>query len=82
MKLCKDCKWCGNVFPGTEGWPAALCRYPGTLIGLSVITGEEVRTKKYTSCTALRKPPMQGEEEHVCGPAAAWFEPRENSPIS
>lgn len=78
MKLCKDCKWVGRVFPyflfGIT--PAfARCLNPKSASG----TGDwaiPVSGKPQARADSQKRCADQRSDERCCGPDAKWFEPK------
>jgi hypothetical protein len=81
MKLCKDCRWSLNRYPGSDGilltqgygW---LCRHPSSAAPLepNYVTGREVGEPQYLACPQARR-----VHSDLCGPEGRFWEATDNA---
>jgi len=60
-KICKDCKWCKNIYPT---YTYAECNNPKSIISIDLVNGEV----EYHYCSVNR------EDNRSCGKSGKWFE--------
>lgn len=78
MKLCKDCKWSNVV--SIESTGNSQCTSPRIDTVIDPVSGiRKLKPGNYAMCSTQREKAIS-DLENICGPDAAWFEPRENPP--